>query len=206
MKPLLVSLVGVLCFASRAALAAEPLPPAAERKIDFARDVKPVLVKHCWSCHSEKKHESGLRLDGRDAVLRGGDLGKVVVLGKSAQSRLIQLVAGVDPDSVMPPKGERLSAETIGVLRAWIDQGSVWPEADGTAAKNTHWAYQPLRQGAVPVVKRADWSANPIDAFVLAEMEKRGLAPSPEADRFTLIRRLNLDLHVCLPRWPTTFR
>ena len=192
MKRLLLAVV--LSSVCLPAVAAEPLPPAADRKIDFARDVKSILAKHCWSCHSEKKHESGLRLDDRDAVLRGGDLGKVVVLGKSADSRLIQLVAGVDPDSVMPPKGERLSAESIGVLRAWIDQGSVWPEADGTAGKNRHWAYQPLNLGLPPVVKRADWATNPIDRFVLAQLEKRGLTPSPEADRFTLIRRLNLDL------------
>ncbi len=192
MKPLLLALV--VCSLSLSVLAAEPLPPAVDRKIDFARDVKPLLAKHCWSCHSEKKHESGLRLDGRDAVLRGGDLGKVIVLGKSAESRLIQLVAGVDPDSVMPPKGERLSAESIGVLRAWIDQGGVWPEADETVGKNRHWAYQPLSRGALPVVKRVDWVASPIDQFVLAQLEKRGLGPSPEADRFTLIRRLNLDL------------
>src|SRR6185312_15733085 len=178
------------------------LPPPADRKIDYAREVRPLLAKHCWSCHGEKKQESGLRLDRRGLALQGGDLGKVIEPGDSGQSRLIKYVAGVDPDNVMPPEGEPLSAEAVGVLRAWIDQGCIWPESDSPSEnerRGDHWAYQPLRRPAPPAVNQAAWPANPIDQFILAALEKRGLSPSPEADRYTLIRRLNLDLLGLLP-------
>jgi hypothetical protein len=186
-----------------AARADEPqakLPPAVDRPIDFARDVRPLLEQHCWSCHSGELQESGLRLDRRAALLTGGDLGKVVVPGDSAASRLIHYVAGTDPDQRMPPDEDPLPDEAIGVLRAWIDQGCVWPKSeDAPEEKNTHWAYQPLRVAALPAVRMADWPVNPIDRFVLAELEQRGLTPSPEADRYTLIRRLYLDLLGLLP-------
>ncbi len=177
-----------------ASVAAAELPPVVDRKIDFMKDVQPLLAKHCVSCHAEKKQESGLRLDRKSHALNGGDLGKVIVPGKSSDSRLIKLVAAVDPDHVMPPEGDRLSAEQVGILRAWIDQGVEWPDSADSVEKNSHWAYQPVKRPAVPTVKNADWGKSPIDAFILAEQEKHGLKPSPMADRFTLIRRLNLDL------------
>ena len=105
-------------------LQAAELPAPVDRKVDFARDVKPLFQKHCWSCHSERKHESGLRLDSRAGLLRGGDAGKAVMLGKSADSRLIQFVAAVDPKSVMPPEGDRLSAEAVGIMD-WIRDATV---------------------------------------------------------------------------------
>ncbi len=199
---LLTAVTGIAVAGTGLCGRAAELPPPVDRKIDFARDVKPLLGKHCWSCHGDKKQESGLRLDSRAALLKGGDLGHAVTLGKSADSRLIQFVAAVDPKKLMPPDGEgdRLSAEAVGILRAWIDRGCVWPETDSSAAaKNSHWAYQPLKRGTPPTVMRADWIANPIDRFVLAELEKRRLSPSPAADRHTLIRRLSLDLRGLLP-------
>jgi len=198
---ILISLAAwLLVFSSFGPLgrAGEPtteLPAAADRKIDFVRDVRPLFEQRCWPCHGSELQESGLRLDRRAAMLQGGDLGKVVVPGDSAASRLIQYVAGTDPDRRMPPDDDLLSAEAVGVLRAWIDQGCVWPELeDAPEQRNTHWVYQPLRSVPPPAVRRADWPRNPIDHFVLAELEKRGLVPSPEADRYTLIRRLYLDL------------
>ncbi|GDY08666.1 MAG: DUF1549 domain-containing protein [Planctomycetota bacterium] len=188
-------LVTTLLVIASLSLAADKLPPPADRKIDFAKDVRPLLEKHCWGCHGAKKQESGLRLDSREALLRGGDIGKVIAAGDSERSRLIVLVSGTDPQTVMPPDGPQLKPEEVGILRAWIDQGSVWPDdSPKKEEKNTHWAYQPIRRVELPVVKKSDWVRSPIDQFVLAELEKRGIAPSPEADRFTLIRRLNLDL------------
>ena len=186
----------LLCLLKVVFAAADKLPPPVDRKIDFAKDVRPILAKHCWSCHGEKKQESGLRLDRRESLLRGGDAGKAIEIGKSADSRLIQFVAGLDPKTAMPPDDATpLKPDEIAVLRAWIDQGCVWPEGDLSATeKNTHWSYQPIRRLAPPTVKKSDWVRNPIDQFVLAELEKRGFAPSPEADQHTLIRRLNLDL------------
>jgi len=181
---------------------ATELPPAIERKVDFERDVRPLLSKYCWSCHSEKNRESGLRLDSRAAMLIGGDLGKVVVPGKSSESRLIQLVAAVDPKKVMPPEGEgdRLSAESIGILRAWIDQGCTWPETDTPATTATHhWSYRPLQRRPIPAVKHQEWCVNPIDSYVLSMLEQRQISPSPPADKYTQIRRLSLDLTGLLP-------
>lgn len=175
-------------------LAAADLPKAVERKVDFTKDVQPLLVKHCWSCHADKKQESGLRLDRKTPALNGGDLGKVIVPGNSAESRLIKYVAAVDPDHVMPPEGERLTAEQVGILRAWIDQGVQWPDSGDVREKNTHWAYQPVQRPQLPRVQNADWAKTPIDLFILAAQQQQGLKPSPMADRYTLIRRLNLDL------------
>ena len=179
---------------------AAELPATASRTIDFVADVQPLLEKRCWSCHGSEKQESGLRLDRRDLMLQGGDLGVVLELGKSGSSRLIHYVAATDPDNVMPPEGERLTAEQVGILRAWIDQGCVWPEsAQGPAAKNTHWAYQPLQVTPPPAVKAESWPINDLDRYVLAELEKRQIQPSPEASRYTQIRRLSLDLTGLLP-------
>ena len=189
-------LAGALTLASLSLAADKKLPPPADREINFAKDVRPLLEKFCWRCHAEKKQESGLRLDSREALLKGGDLGQVVAAGDSERSKLITLVAGLDSQTTMPPEGDQLKPEQVGVLRAWIDQGCIWPDADAPEkeTKNTHWAYQPIRRVVPPLVKKNDWVRNPIDSFVLAELEKRGIAPSPEADRVTLIRRLNLDL------------
>ena len=180
--------------------AADDLPPAANRPIDFARDIKPLLAKHCWSCHGAEARESGLRLDLASGLLAGGDSGKAVVPGKSADSRLVRYIAGLEPKKRMPPDGEPLTADAIGLFRAWIDQGCVWPDSENpTATKNAHWAYQPVRPATPPAVKLAEWPVTPVDHFILAELEKRGLRPSPEADRTTLIRRLSLDLLGLLP-------
>jgi len=161
--------------------------------VDYVRDVRPILSARCWSCHAGDKRESGLRLDRRADLLAGGDTGKSVVPGRSADSRLIHYVAGLDPDHVMPPEGPRLTESETGILRAWIDQGCVFPDA-GAEARSTHWAYQPLRSAAPPELPASSAIRNPIDLFVQHGLQQRNLSPSPEADRVTLIRRLSLDL------------
>lgn len=177
---------------------ASKLPPAAAKDVDFVRDVRPLFEARCWKCHGEAKHESGLSLHRKEAALAGGDNGKAFESGKSAESRLIRYVSGLDSDTVMPPdgEGERLSAEQVGLLRAWIDQGAKWPkEADAIAATaSSHWAYKKPERPAIPKVKNAAWPRNEIDYFVLARLEKEGLAPQPEVDRARLIRRVSLDL------------
>ena len=179
---------------------ADDLPPAVERKVDFGQDVQPLLKDRCWSCHAGEKQESGLRLDRRDLMMNGGDLGRILEPGQSDASRLIHYVHGTDPDHVMPPEGDRLTKEQIGILRAWIDQGCEWPEsANISTAKNSHWAYQPIKSQSLPAVKDQSWPRNEIDHFVLAELERRGIVPSPEANRFMLLRRLSLDLTGLLP-------
>lgn len=186
-----VLLGGVVASASAAAVDSASLPPAATRPVDFVRDVQPLLAAHCVKCHGEQRSEADLRWDLKESVFKGSDHGPVLVPGKSAESRMIHLVAGLDPKNVMPKKGERLSAEQIGVLRAWIDQGASWPESAVALkpAKTDHWSFKAPVRPAVP-----GNGANAIDAFIAARLQKEGLKLSPEADRPTLMRRLHLDL------------
>ena len=182
------------------ARAADPdltkLPMAASRKVDFAKDVQPILSEHCYQCHGPKKPESQLRWDVREIALKGGEHGPVIVPGNSARSKMIHLVAGLDLENFMPKKGERLSAEQIGLLRAWIDQGANWPENASAklADPKNHWAFKAPVRPKVPTVKNSKWARNEIDRFILARLEKENLKPSTEADRTTLLRRLSLDL------------
>ncbi len=120
--------ISVAIITAAVAFSAEPtLPAATKKKVDFVRDIKPLLVTHCHKCHGASKREGGLRLDRRDDALNGGDSGPAFVSGKSAESRIIKYVAGVDPDVLMPPEGDKLTDEQVGLLRGWIDQGADWP-------------------------------------------------------------------------------
>jgi len=172
------------------------IPPAAQHKVDFEAEIRPLLSGSCETCHGAKKQKGGLRLDLRSAALKGGDSGAVILPGKGVESRLVLLVSGTDKKLVMPPRGKRLTAAQVGVLRAWIDQGAVWPEdpAGSGRIESDHWSLKPVKKPASPEIKDADWVRNPIDAFVLAKLQKEGLKPSPMAGRATLIRRLNFTL------------
>ncbi|MCA9123975.1 MAG: PSD1 domain-containing protein [Planctomycetaceae bacterium] len=187
-----------LKFSSLMADDAKSLPPAVERQVDFVADVQPILRKTCYSCHGAEEQEAGLRLDVKARALEGGDGGKSIVPGDSAKSRLITLVAGLDEDTgIMPPEGEGtpLTPEQIALLRAWIDQGANWPEdADVAAAESTHWSFQPIANPTPPTPKEIKWVKNPIDAFILNRLEAKGIRPSEEASRETLLRRVYLDL------------
>lgn len=174
---------------------AAELPPPAARAVDFGKDVQPIFARACYECHGEKKQKSGYRLDDRENALRGGEAGIVpVVSGKSAESPLVQRVAGLNPDEVMPPKGEKLTSDEIGILRAWIDQGAKWPDEFSRPKKETHWAFKAPVKPNAPETKNNSWARNEIDRFILARLEKDGVAPSHEADKVTLLRRLSLDL------------
>ena len=187
------------------------LAPAANIQVDFTRDIEPLLKDKCLSCHGPEQQLSGLRLDSRNATLAGGNSGAVIKPGNSADSRLIQLVAGLNKDMRMPMTGDPLTPEQVGLLRAWIDQGLAWPEPGESSKPNSvltiqrskikHWAFVPPQRPKLPRVKNATWVRNPVDSFVLARLEKEGIQPSVEADRETLIRRLSLDL-IGLPPTP----
>lgn len=174
-----------------------------EAAIDFDRDVRPILARHCHQCHGKGKQESGLRLDLKEAAFLGGDSGAPFKPGDSAASPLLSRVSSADLDSRMPPKGDGLSAREIELLRDWIDQGAPWPDdRAGGAAFPDHWSFHPPTRPRVPVVRYPGWVRNPIDGFILAKLDQEGVVPSPEADRATLIRRLALDL-VGLPPEPS---
>lgn len=168
---------------------------AAAETVDYLRDVKPLLAKHCVSCHGEKLSRGGLRLDTAVAAFRGGDGGPSVVPGKAAESPLIDAVISEEETERMPLKRPPLSGREITTLRAWIDQGGHAP-GDEPPSRNgaVHWAFVPPKRPGRPANSIPAWAANPIDAFVLARLDREGVRPSPEADRATLIRRLSLDL------------
>ncbi len=172
---------------------------ASAAPVNFARDIRPIFEQNCISCHGPEKQKSSFRLDRRADFFKGGENGAVVEPGKSAGSALISRITSTDAGEVMPPKGERLNSEQIALLRAWVDQGAIWVESDAERAaardkRLDHWAYQPVKRPALPVVKRKNWARNPIDVLTLAKLEQNQLPPSPEADRRTLVRRLSYDL------------
>ena len=170
--------------------------------VDFDRDVEPILHRNCYLCHGSQQQMSELRLDDRGAALMGGASGTVIIPGDPLGSKLFQRVSSDEDGFRMPPGGEPLAPQQIAVLRAWIAEGAVWPESPSRPATSalparedgTHWAFRPVRRPSLPEVRNADWVRNAVDRFVLARLESEGLEPSPDADPFTLVRRLRLDL------------
>ena len=199
--------VAVWLFTSLPSRAADDtaLPPAAKTKVVFARDIEPLLQKRCLLCHGAQQQMSGFRLDREDAALKGGTGGQDIKPGNSAGSRLIRLVAGLET-KVMPPVGARLTAAEIGLLRAWIDQGPAWsvPQTSNPRG-SSHWAFQSIQRPAAPAVRDRKWPRNPVDSFILARLESEKIAPSPEAGKLTLLRRVSLDL-TGLPPTPEEVR
>jgi mono/diheme cytochrome c family protein len=192
-----------LCLLLTIAPALAQLPTSSARPVDFARDIEPILRANCIGCHGPATQQSGFRLDDRASILKGGNSGKpAVVPGQSAASPLIQRVAGMPGLTAMPPVGARLSSEQIGLLRAWVDQGVSWAGAPApnslasAPAASKHWSFQPVVRPAVPGNE-----PHPIDAFVRERLRKEGIAPSPEAPKNVLLRRLSLDL-IGLPPTP----
>ncbi len=161
-------------------------------KVDFERDIQPILQANCVGCHGSKKQESDLRFDNKQSVMR------VIQPGKSEQSRLVQRILGLNGEPRMPMGGSPLKAEEIEVIKRWIDQGAAWQENPETRnpkpETHPHWAFVAPIRPALPETKNKSWARNPIDNFILAKLEKENLKPSPEADKTTLIRRLSLDL------------
>jgi len=191
-----MSLITTLLFAAFAA-DSPALPPAATAEIDFARDIAPVLKRNCQGCHGAGMQQSGFRLDDGVAALKGGYSGASILPGKSAESPLVHRVSAVKGVPTMPPAGRRLTAAEVGLIRAWIDQGAKFPAtavAKSARPAAKHWAFEPITTPAVPAVRNAAWARSPIDAFVLAKLETKKIAPSPEADRRTLLRRASWDL------------
>ncbi len=188
-------------------LAAEPEPAGLEF---FESRVRPVLVEHCYGCHSAqvRKPKGGLLLDSAEGLRKGGSSGAVLVPGKPDDSLLVQAIRYDDETTRMPPRA-KLPAAAIADLEQWVKNGAAAPPDRANAARQSvvakkrgidfavgrkHWAYQPIRRQAAPPVKDRSWPRTPIDAFVLARLEAAGLSPSPPADRRTLLRRTCYDL------------
>jgi len=157
----------------------------ADGAVDFDADVLPILEDHCIDCHGDEKQKSNLRLDTALGLLRGGESGEALLVGgKSAESYLFKRVTTEVAKDAMPPKGKRLTAEQVAVLRRWIDEGAVIPGAEEARKElkitTAHWSFQPVKRPA----------GGGIDGFVKVKLLESRLEPSPEADRTTLIRRL----------------
>jgi mono/diheme cytochrome c family protein len=202
----IISLLPSLSFAGDPIDYAALLPPAIDRTIDFVKDVQPIFRQHCFECHAQGNEEGGLNLGVKARALEGGDSGAIFVATKSAESRLVQLVSGLDKESVMPPETKGLSRNEIGILRAWIDQGAIWPDGHDVLhprieRAQKHWAFQPLREVSLPALKNEKWCEATIDRFILANLEEQQLAPTKPADPLTLARRVYFDM-VGLPPTP----
>jgi hypothetical protein len=160
----------------------------------FESKVKPILEEHCFDCHGEGEQKNKLRLDTALGVLRGGESGEpLFVRGASADSYIIKRVTSGNAKEAMPPEGGRLTAEQVGVLKAWIDDGAKMPGTDAAVAslqiKTEHWAFQSVKRPA------AAETGHEIDHLVQAKLREKGLVPSPAADKATLIRRVYLVMH-----------
>jgi Protein of unknown function (DUF1553)/Protein of unknown function (DUF1549)/Planctomycete cytochrome C len=181
-----VRLTLLLLFALGPAVVAAP--------VDYAREVKPLLQERCFNCHGALKQNSKLRLDSGELIHKGGSGGPIVVPGKSSESRLIERISDPDEETRMPPELKPLTPDQIQTLKSWIDQGAKFPADDKPEPDpRDHWAFRTPVRPSVPKVEPA-WGINPIDAFLAAEWQKRGLKPVPFADKRLLLRRAYLDL------------
>ena len=181
------------------------LPEPVKRPVKYFGDIHPVLVEHCVSCHGPDKQKGGLRLDSREMALMGGSgYGPAIIPGKSAESPLILFTAHLEPDMEMPPKKAPLPDATVAILRAWIDQGALWPSKGLEPGQKvlgnqplffqkaaTHWAFQPLVKASAESLQHGPAT---IDALVEAPRKAKGLSASPRADAATLLKRLHFDL------------
>src|SRR2546423_490629 len=146
-------------------------PPA---KVDFTRDIRPILSDNCYQCHGpdEKARKAKLRLDNKDGAFRVKDGKRIIIPGRSAQSELIRRVTNTDLEELMPPpkSNRKLTPAQIDLLRRWVDQGARW---------EVHWAFVPPIRPELPKLKNVRWPRNAVDRFVLARLEKEKLNPAP---------------------------
>ncbi len=166
----------------------------------FEKSIRPVLVEQCYKCHGPEKQKGALRVDSRAAILKGTDLGPVVVPGKPDESDFIKSLKHTG-DSKMPEKADKLSDAQIAAMSEWIRMGMPWPESDKPATPGAqeiakqHWSYQPVKKLTPPAVADAQkWGQSPVDQFILAGLEAKKIAPSPRTSKRTLLRRATYDL------------
>jgi len=172
-------------------------PPAVAGAVDYAKQVKPLLAARCYSCHGALKQEGGLRLDTAASLLRGGDSGPGLVPGKSDGHLIIERITAASIDERMPPEGEggAWKPEEVALLKSWITAGAAAPADEKPEPDpREHWAFRAPVRPPVPTVKNQAWVKNPIDAFVAAEHERRGISPQPPAESGLLLRRVYIDL------------
>ena len=155
-------------------------------QVSFNRDIRPILNQNCVVCHGGVRQKNGVSFIFREEALGVGKSGhRTIVPGKPDESELMARLTSKDPDARMPYHAPPLSAQQIALLRQWIKEGAKWED---------HWAFVAPKPQSLPSVKRAEWVRQPLDRFILARLEKENLAPSPEADKPALLRRVSFDL------------
>ena len=170
----------------------------------FESRIRPVLVESCYKCHSSQSQspKGGLRVDSREALLRGGESGPAIVPGKPGDSLLFQALSYEGDVVEMPPK-QKLPARVLADFRRWIASGATDPRTEtpwsrnppaAVATNRDFWAFRSPGQPGLPSVRDTSWPRNDVDHFILAKLESRGLRPAPDADRYTWLRRVSLDL------------
>jgi cytochrome c553 len=172
----------------------------------FEKKIRPILVNHCFACHSaDTNSKGGLRVDDRNGLINGGANGAAIVPGKPRDSLLLKRVTQADMKKRMPLEGNHLTDSQVAELTQWIQDGAAWPAAriPATLGKLTpeyekrrreHWAWQPLTTPTIPKVTDTNWANDDIDRFILARLEAKGIQPVADADPVTLIRRATFDL------------
>ena len=193
----------IVGFGLLSAIALSDVPFASGADDDVFRSrIAPILERRCVQCHGDSTQKANLSLASAAGALKGGDGGPAIVPGKPDESLLLEMISGDKP--AMPQKSKPLSREEVAGIRNWIEAGATWPAGlklvDRRLEGQSWWAFEPL-ETPEPPASRSPWARTPIDAFILANLEKHGLKPSPEADRRTLIRRLSFDL-IGLPPAP----
>ena len=174
----------------------------------FEKKIRPVFVAECYECHSGNKTKGGLRLDYKGGWEKGGESGAAIVPGNAAKSLLIQAIQHTHSELKMPKKGAKLSEAVIQDFITWVNKGAADPRdkvptaesaaagswEDVLAVRRQWWSFQPVKEPAVPKVKNAKWSSEPVDKFILAKLEEKNLTPAKTADKRTLIRRATFVL------------
>jgi hypothetical protein len=173
-----------------AAAALGLLACVAEAKVDFNREIRPILSDTCFACHGfdEKERKGQLRLDVRESALQPAKSGETALVPHQPDaSELIRRLTTADEEDHMPPAktGKKLTEAQIGLLKQWIEEGAEY---------QSHWSFVAPTRPVLPEVRQSDWPRTAMDRFILARLEQDGLKPSPEASKETLIRRLALDL------------
>lgn len=171
----------------------------------FEKQIRPVLVEHCVECHGDKKQQAGLRIDSREALLKGNESGPALVPGQPGESRLVRVLRYSSDDIQMPPAG-KLADHHIQAFEKWVEMGAPWPttaslstpagspEGKNGSAAETHWAFRPVSDPPIPTVSSLDRIQTSVDPFILSQLEAKTLTMSPPADKATFIRRATLDL------------
>ena len=170
-----------------------PSTSQAAEPVDFGREIQPILAKRCYHCHGPNDDKGGLRLNSREGALAETESGAHAVVPKDlAKSELIKRITSEDKEERMPPEGAPLTPNQVDLLKRWIEEGADWKQ---------HWSFEPIRRPEAPQVKDQSWVKSPLDAFILAKLEAKGISPASPSEKREWIRRATFDVTGLPPSW-----